>query len=564
MKGDGGVRRMRSDRSGSVVARRTIGDKGYIIPMAGLLILPLLAMTAFAVDVGAWYAQGQQMQRAADAAALAGVVWVDDPTDATKWDKVARETATKNGYTNNVNGITVDTQKVAANRIRVTISANGAQYFSKPFIDGQRLTRSAVAEYVLPVPLGSPRNYIGTGGLGKNASNTNPYAKENLWAAVSGRCTDKLQGDRIAALKHNGGTGGSAGNPTNNCSGTNNVEFSDENYAYYIELPDERPYQTDVIIYHGNFHDDGSCGSGGYLPAPQPNEFCPGGLDGQDAMPTTFTLYQVDETLLDDNDNPTMESVNGCTSTTSGENGTKTFEPRDDDDPPEGNYTFSPSTEENFTRVGTNGWWRICRIPPSAPGGRYILRVRNQDSTSGTASNSNGSNAFSIVATPAGGSGTSAPRLCDSRTDVTCPRVYAKDNLSIYALGGGTPEFFLAEIGEEHAGKKVRLTLWDASEGSTFVRLRRPTGTNTWVNQEFDWYASPSCSGCSGNDVTQIDTSGSTFNGRSIIIEFTLPADYDPPDDNQWWRIRYNYNSTATDRSTWSVNILGDPVHLVE
>ena len=75
------------------------------------------------------------------------------------------------------------------------------------------------------------------------------------------------------------------------------------------------------------------------------------------------------------------------------------------------------------------------------------------------------------MATPA-----SPQLLCDARTDATCPKVYAKDYLSIYALPNGTANFFLAEIGQEHAGKKVTIGLWDSGEGATELRIKRPTG----------------------------------------------------------------------------------------
>ena len=31
-----------------------------------------------------------------------------------------------------------------------------------------------------------------------------------------------------------------------------------------------------------------------------------------------------------------------------------------------------------------------------------------------------------------------------------------------------------------------------------------------------------------------------------------------------WWKIQYKVGSTSTDRTTWSVNIVGDPVHLLQ
>ena len=48
-------------------------ESGYVAVMTGLLLLVLMGISAFAVDVGYWYLVGQQEQRAADAAALAGV-----------------------------------------------------------------------------------------------------------------------------------------------------------------------------------------------------------------------------------------------------------------------------------------------------------------------------------------------------------------------------------------------------------------------------------------------------------------------------------------------------------
>ena len=50
--------------------------------MSALLMLPLLAFAGFAVDIGYWYTHANRMQRAADAAALAGVVWMPNDEKA--------------------------------------------------------------------------------------------------------------------------------------------------------------------------------------------------------------------------------------------------------------------------------------------------------------------------------------------------------------------------------------------------------------------------------------------------------------------------------------------------
>jgi hypothetical protein len=54
------------------------------------------------------------------------------------------------------------------------------------------------------------------------------------------------------------------------------------------------------------------------------------------------------------------------------------------------------------------------------------------------------------------------------------------------------------------------------------------------------------------------------YNDRSVVITVPLPSNYTAVyGTNQWWKIRYTTGSTVTDRTTWSVNISGSPVHLV-
>ncbi len=53
-------------------------DGGYILVTLGLMIIPLMAFAALAVDVGSWYARTTELQKAADSAALAGVIWAPD------------------------------------------------------------------------------------------------------------------------------------------------------------------------------------------------------------------------------------------------------------------------------------------------------------------------------------------------------------------------------------------------------------------------------------------------------------------------------------------------------
>ena len=70
-------------------------DSGFVLAQAALLLIPLLIFAAFATDIGSWYLEGQKVQRAADAAALAGVAHMPDTVAA---EQAAREVAARNGF----------------------------------------------------------------------------------------------------------------------------------------------------------------------------------------------------------------------------------------------------------------------------------------------------------------------------------------------------------------------------------------------------------------------------------------------------------------------------------
>jgi hypothetical protein len=377
-----------------------------------------------------------------------------------------------------------------------------------------------------------------------------------VWLAVSGRCTDKTQGDRKSSGFANG-TGS-----TNNCAGTANAEYQDDNYLLYVDLPLTRAYDTDVLIYNGNFSMSGTCSTS--ATGNRTKESCPGSGTASGYMNTNFTLYASDSTVFDDTNNPAMAAVQCNTaSAPATATGARTFGPKADYTL-DTNTTFNPSSA-NFTdtntdgTTGDSGWWNVCRIPSSMPGGRYLLRVRNSTTSTNApvplTENTVGSNAFSVVANRV-----QSPGLCDSRTDVTCPRVYAKENLSVYATAAGTADFFLAEVGPQHAGKVVKINLWDPAEGATNLRIQYPTGCSSWSYQTFSW---SSTGGSSQTSVSNIPISSYTFNNQLVTITFTLPTTWNPTACNQWFRIEYTYGSTATDRTTWNLQILGDPVRLV-
>ncbi len=226
----------RSPRAARVRHRRRYDevlreDKGYIMALTALLIIPLCVAVAFAVDVGSWYAQNTRMQRAADAAALAGVVYMPDAPTAYA---VAREVAAKNGFPAG-SGNTI-TPSGTGNKLTVSISSPGNTFFAPAGgVKNELLNRSATAEYLVSIQMGSPLNYAGndpdlgtvpTAGVDGSTQNYPQF-----WLNSAGYATNKINGDQFTA--------GQCGGANYQCGGAYNppnAQFEDKGYLYAVNV----------------------------------------------------------------------------------------------------------------------------------------------------------------------------------------------------------------------------------------------------------------------------------------------------------------------------------------
>jgi Flp pilus assembly protein TadG len=175
-------------------ARRK-GQRGQVLVLFVISSFVIIGMVAVVIDVAWFWTNQQQMQRAADAGALAGAVYL--PGDTTSAYAAARAEATKNGYTSGVNGYTVTPQQDSGNsrRLRVTITGPVDSYFARVFCVIASCTEQAtarvvgLAEFVLPVPMGSPQNYFGVGYLvdaTTTSSTSSASSQRTASTAVSG------------------------------------------------------------------------------------------------------------------------------------------------------------------------------------------------------------------------------------------------------------------------------------------------------------------------------------------------------------------------------------------
>lgn len=153
--------------------RRRERSRGQVLVIFALSSFVFVGMCAVVVDVAWYWANTLRVQRAADAAALAGAVLlpgkVDSPISDNAYLRATNE-AEKNGYKSG-GGVSVtpiqDSLAVTGgnpNQLDVTITAPVPTFFMRVFgINSINATRTAKGEYVLPVPMGSPQNYYGVG-----------------------------------------------------------------------------------------------------------------------------------------------------------------------------------------------------------------------------------------------------------------------------------------------------------------------------------------------------------------------------------------------------------------
>ena len=160
--------RRRAMRASARVRRghgRRSAERGQILPIFAIMVLVILGGAALVTDVAWWWMNEQRMQRAADAGALAGAVYL--PGDQTRAFAAARAETVKNGYTHGSDGITVTPRRDPLNDRKLIVDVAGDVETNFARVFGMSQVPAAVtgaAEFVLPVPMGSPESYYGVFG----------------------------------------------------------------------------------------------------------------------------------------------------------------------------------------------------------------------------------------------------------------------------------------------------------------------------------------------------------------------------------------------------------------
>ena len=521
-------------------------DAGYVLILTALLMVPLMMVTGLAVDLGSWYARASQLQKTADAASLAGVVRMPDLAAA---ETAARAVLAKNGFPDSDSNNVVDTDSDVQilmepgsgnGQFRVTLTDNSAPLFFARILLGNsqvKIARRATAESVTAVPLGSPGNVMGNN---MPAGCVDPTAacagaQPQLWSAIQGPYESHVNGDPYTT-KCNPNDSGSTCDNGSFPTGHTNPQFRNTGYLFAVDVPQsvvDAGGTVNVQLY------DASNSTSSYTQDSNSGSFH-----------TYFELFKSDGSDFTVSTDPSlsMSTNSRCNSPTPGK--------------------LLTASETSYK----DSWTTLCTFQPTVAG-IYPLRVQTSG-IPGVSDAGAGWNAFSVRAT--GASGVS---------------VYALNDMSIWTpTAGTTARFYLANIGTEQAGKTLQIDLYDPGDvdcasgfsscGSSTMQFLMPpsgtptvppTGSGTATSCKYGTgtaNAAPSSlpnTSANCTITTDLGSSSSQYNGLWLRLQISIPSTYSCTTDC-WWTVTYQFglHTKPTDRTVWTVNVLGDPVHLVE
>lgn len=492
-------------------------DRGAALALiAGSMIL-ILGMAAFGTDLAWFYLNASRVQRAADAAALGGVVWM--PANPGNANSTALDIALRNGYDDTEASVTVTPAPIpgAPNELEVTVLDVVPTFFARVLgFDTMTISRTATAEYIPPLRLGSPSNKFGND---PSCYGSNSDCAGNFWANIHGRNTDTIMGDAYSSLCADGGG-------SNNGCGTN-PGYRDTGYLYGV-VPNGSSFSLETldIAFHnesGTIANDDPWRTGDH------NNFCGSFVPGCVGPTVIVNIFAPDPTplLISDNGAPVCS---------------KTYGPQPQVNP-DSNPPFAGPPPPNWN------WDSVCSVnTSSSPNGIWVVQVVNTSSNV----NTSGLNRYSIRTS--GGS-----------------NLFGLGDFSLFNNSSTTvTNFYLADVPDYYAGKTFVVELYDPGDvaGGTngTIQLRDPSGSiysscamavRDEVNQS--WTSRGTLSPCSFT--VQNNGGVNDYNGDWVKLESLLPqpGSY----TGGWWRIAYNFSGGVSDTTTWRAYMVGNPIHLI-
>ncbi|MFN8194785.1 MAG: pilus assembly protein TadG-related protein [Nocardioidaceae bacterium] len=567
-------------------------EAGYAAILVALMISTVLfPISALSVDVARWYVEGERVQAAADAAAMAGVTFL--PADLNSARTEAIKVSGRNGYPNSGTSTVTVVQGLKPTQLEVTVTSRIHNTIAASWGDDYTvITRTATADYNGPAPMGSPCNTFGnepagTAGAGPVASQLSVpgggatcSSTPGFWASVYGPDIYKVDGDQIMVRK-------CSGTESNCTSGTNN-DFRPQGYFYIVRVGAAAVGSTVTLqLYDPAFVFTGQqCQTSPGTPTV--NNMNP--FATTDAKTRYNTSSTANAFCNGDNTYTAVSGGNVATTTSFGlRKPVETFVPTDAAPVP-GCVKQYPGYAQSAVTLNalTNGnaaynqklaavfhqWQTLCTFTPTAAGDYYLQVRTNVALSTSSYDNRGGYDGNNTVFTQNGdntavrgsGGNTFAVRAYSSASGALS--VAGWDRMGIWQnLTGTTATFNLVRVVPAAATKTLDFEFFDggdAASGGT-IKILPPTETAiTLSNCQGSGVVSGTLSNCQVSNVS----SSSGFNGKSQHIRVPIPATYTCNWSQQggcWFRVQINFGSAQVhDTTTWTAKIEGDPVRLIK
>lgn len=579
-------------------ARRTRArdQAGYAAILVSLLCATIfIPLAALAVDVGRWYVEVQRVQNAADAAATAGVTYMPSDFDSAKSTAIA--VSGRNGYPNS-GGSTVTVEPGSKpTQLKVTVSSkipnSLAGYFGFPFAT---ISRSAVADYNGPAPMGSPCNTFGNeptaalvpeGNRGPSSSvivvppgGATCTSTPQFWGAIAGPDTSKQNGDAYMTR--------ACASSDSACVGGKNDDFDPLGYFYMVRVGSAAVNSNVTVqIYDPAFVQNGdACGDG----------------------PKTTTVLRNNMSPFVPNDGLTRYAPGAGTAFCNGDvlNGgnatdivtsyvlrspTDTYQPSQAPPMPQCQRQYAgydANAAKSETLDSTNAkykadvakvyrqWVDLCTfIPPAA--GDYYLQIRTNVKLGGTPDGEGGYTNNSRVweqtndDTTVKGVGNNRWALRVRGPQRAAVSISGWDHMGVYANYSGSKQTFnLVRVVPAAATKTLNIGFFDVGDASNAgtITIQGPSDSNLPANLSSCTGGGAVVTGALSNCRLNNVSSGSGYQGKWQYINVPIPSNYTCNVQfagGCWFRVTFDWTGSApNDTTTWTARIDGDPIRLIE
>jgi Flp pilus assembly protein TadG len=561
------VRSWLAAAAGKLRGRRR-NQRGYVATVVAILVPTVfIGCCAISVDTARWYVEAERVQRAADAAALAGVVWM--PSDFATAKTTALAAAKQNGYDDaSPNVVVTVTAGDKPSQLWVKVSSTITNQFGRAIgVSSTTVGRSALADYAGGLSMGSPCNEFGSDPDASAAyKSTNCADAGGFWANVGSLKATKVSGD---AFQDN-----VCGSGVDGCTTSTgpNRDYDANGYIYTVNAGAAMSnLQLQVfdpaLIAVGDHCDANNLSGAAALPASKTvvsdpstryaandGTYCTGDNDFSSSTGTTnqvATSYTVRK--MGATSDPTRPWTWPAMSATDCP-GAGIYPGYDGDlskalDKTTSQYTANPWVAQDFRQ-----WVTLCNLSSVSKDDKIAIQVK----TNGNGfDNANGHNRFSLR-----GFSSSSSTAKDSLS------IAAFNKMAVYANvsnTSGTTKFFLTRVPSTAHGQMLDVSLFDIGDitGTGTIKFVAPPESGvTFSNCRAVGVVNATIPNCQF-------TASSAFGGKWQSVYIPIPNTYTCNDNVStgcWVKLYYDLTgaSQAEDTTSWESSIDGDPVRLIQ